>query len=474
MTTHQSRTSVWPHEQFQREVGAKLAADKRHDPAAANLPPYYPDTAEARRGWARYHDCATRMDQEVGELLRQLAADHLADETIVFFYGDHGMGMPRGKRVLHDSGLRVPLIIHIPEKYRQLAPSEPGSATDRLVSFVDFAPTVLSLCGAQIPDRMQGTAFLGPAAGQPRQFVYGARDRVDEVFDLARSVRDGRWLYIRNFMPHLSWMPPERFSDGSTFRRELKQLAAAGRLNADQMTYAAPRRAPEELYDTVADPHQIHNLAAAPAHQEKLAAMRAELRDWQLTIRDAGFLTESQVWERIGDDGTPYQLAHDPQRYPLERLLDAAGLVGRADAWQQQVQLLSDADSGIRYWAAVGLQAVGELPKSALEALQQRLSDPSPVVRVEAAAALARHGQTELALPVLADHLAGDQPEVALHAARVIELLGSKARPLRPTMQEVLDRVSSKQQGGDMAMFIRFSLEAALEQLPADAPPASR
>ena len=242
MTTHQSRTSVWPHEQFEREIGAKLSPEERHDPTAANLPPFYPDSIEARRAWARYHDCITLLDRQVSEMLKQLKEDGLDDDTIVFFYGDHGMGMPRGKRVLEDSGLRVPLIVRVPEKWQHLAPAAPGSATDRLVSFVDFAPTVLSLCGVEIPDYMQGSAFLGPAAGEPRQYVYGARDRVDEVFDLSRSVRDGRWLYIRNFMPHRSWMAPEYYSDQSTFRRDLKRMAAAGQLNPAQLTYAAPRR----------------------------------------------------------------------------------------------------------------------------------------------------------------------------------------------------------------------------------------
>ena len=247
----------------------------------------------------------------------------------MFFYGDNGMGLPRGKRCLWDTGLREPLLVRFPGEVPRLAPAAPGTATDRLVSFVDFAPTVLSLCGVKAPAHMQGVAFLGEAAGQPREFVFGARDRVDEVFELSRSVRDRRFLYIRNFMPHLSWMPPECFSDASTFRRELKRLAAEGKLNAAQLTYAAPRKPLEELYDTDADPHQIHNLAAAPAHRATLEKMRRALREWLLTTRDAGFLTEPQMWERMGATGTPLELARDDAKYPLARLLDAADLVGR-------------------------------------------------------------------------------------------------------------------------------------------------
>jgi arylsulfatase A-like enzyme len=179
MTTHQSRTSVWSFEEFERQVGSRLDPGLRHDPERAPLPPYYPETDLARRTLARYYDCITVMDQEVGQILADLAADGLAGNTIVFYYSDHGMGMPRGKRVLQDSGMQVPLMVRFPEKWRHFAPGGPDEALDRLVSFVDFPPTVLSLAGVDIPDHMQGTAFLGAKAGPARQFVYGARDRVD-------------------------------------------------------------------------------------------------------------------------------------------------------------------------------------------------------------------------------------------------------------------------------------------------------
>ena len=224
-TTHQTRTGVWPHEQFEKEVASKLTTEERHDPAKLTLPPYYPDTPLARKAWARYHDCITAMDKEVGALLNELETAGAAQNTIVFFFSDHGMGMPRGKRTLQDSGMQVPLLIYFPEKWKHLAPAQAGVTTDRLVSFVDFAPTVLSLLGIEAPNYMQGSAFLGAAAAKAREYTFGARDRVDEAFDVARSARGSRWLYIRNYMPHLSWMQPEGFSDNLDFRREFKLLA---------------------------------------------------------------------------------------------------------------------------------------------------------------------------------------------------------------------------------------------------------
>ncbi|MDZ7620450.1 MAG: HEAT repeat domain-containing protein, partial [Patescibacteria group bacterium] len=331
-------------------------------------------------------------------------------------------------------------------------------------------PTVLSLCGVPVPGHMQGSAFLGPKASAPRRYVYGARDRVDEVFDLSRSVRDGRWLYIRNFMPHLSWMPPERYSDGSAFRREFKRLAAAGQLNANQLTYAAPRRAIEELYDTHADPHQLHNLADRPEHREQQQRLRGELIRWMTDSRDAGFLTEPQVWHRIGHNSTPLELAGNAMLCPLDDLLRAAGLVGRENTWDEQVTLLKHGDDGIRYWAAVGLHAAatgGQLSSRAVRsAMQEQLADPSPVVRIELASALMALGPNEAAIAVLTKDLGHDRPDVVLHAARAAELLGERARPLLPVMRKTLEQARAAEQRGDLPMFIRFSLEAALERFP--------
>jgi uncharacterized sulfatase len=463
MTTHQSRASVWSRDQFEREVGALLAPGERQDSTRMTLPPYYPDTQEARLAWARYHDCVAVLDKNIGEILDQLAADQLDDNTIVFFFSDHGMGMPRGKRCLYDSGLRVPLLVRFPGRWSHLAPAGPGGSTDRLVSFVDFAPTILSLCRVGSPAHFQGGAFLGADNEMPRKFVYGARDRVDEAMDVSRSVRDERWLYIRNFMSHLSWMQPEAYSDGSTFRQELKRLAAAGQLAAGPLTYASERRQLEELYDTQSDPHQLHNLAGDPKHRATLTSMRAELRRWQLDTRDTGFLTEPQAWNRLSSQLTPWDIARDPTRYPLERLLEVAGAVGRHEAAEDQRQWLRDADDAIRFWAAVGLHANPQLSEAQRTALQDALRDSSVVVRIESAAALARHGVVDAGLPVLAAALSDPTPEVVLHAARALELLGPAARPAWPKMQEAVTAARQREAAGqDIAMFIRFSLESAL------------
>jgi len=464
MDTHQSRSNVWSFEQFEREIGSRLSPAERHDPAKAPLPPFYPDTPLVRRTLARLYDCITAMDKEAGRLLKQLDEDGLAGETIVFFYGDGGVGMPRGKRTLYDTGLRVPLVLRFPEKLRHMAPAAAGDASDRLVSFVDFAPTVLSLAGLPIPSYMQGRAFLGPAAGAPREYVFGARDRVDEAFELSRSVRDARWLYVRNYMPHLSWMQPEGFSDQALMRRQLARLAAEGRLDAAQRTYAAPSKPREELYDTRADPFQVHNLAASPGHDAVLEKMRRRLGQWMVETRDVGFLSEHDLAARTGGK-PPFDWARQAGSYPLDRILAAAELVGRAEAMEKQAALLGDADGGVRYWAAIGLRARGARAASARAAIAKALDDSSASVRIEAAAILASLGDSGRPLGLLAAELRGKDANAALHAARALELLGEKAQPVAAAMREVLDAVKKSPRAGDPELFIRFALEAALAKL---------
>jgi N-sulfoglucosamine sulfohydrolase len=250
-------------------------------------------------------------------------------------------------------------------------------------------------------------------------------------------------------------------------------LAAAGRLNAVQMTYAAPRRRIEELYDAQSDPHQVNNLADSAGHRGELERLRSELNRWIRQSRDAGFLTEPQVWQRIGDNLTPLELARDADGYPLEALLKAADLVGRRAAWNEQLELLDHPDDGVRYWAAVGLHAaasVGELEEPGVQSVLRVRADASPCVRIELAAARAAMDPSREALAELAEHLDHNRHEIVLHAARTLELLGERARPLLPKMRETLQRARAEEQQGDMPMFIRFSLEAAVEQLAAVMP----
>ena len=466
MTTHQSRSMVMPYAQFTRQVQSKLSKSERHDPAKAPLPPYYPDTPVTRRTVARYYDCISVMDKNTAAILKQLEDDGLADDTIVFFYSDHGAGLPRHKRLVLDSGLRVPLLIRFPKKYQHLAPAAPGKTIDRMLSFVDFPPTLLSLLGIKPPKYMQGQIFLGPKAAKPQTYIYAARDRVDEAYDLARCVRDKNWLYVRNYMPHLSYNQPSFYSDMGEIRDDITALAAAGKLTSTaQKHYAGPIRAREELYDTANDPHQINNLAADPKQARRIKEMRKLLRAWMLEVKDMGFIPECDLDTRI-EGTTAYDLARSDRAPPIERIIDAAELVGTGPAaMDKQIKLLKDPDSAVRYWAVIGLKALGvKAGGPAAKALSIARGDLSPPVHIEASWACVDIGEnSDEALMFLSVHLQSRNEHMAVRAARALQMLGEKARGALPTMQKVLKAVDKKR--GDGAMFVRFALTPAVKAL---------
>lgn len=447
--THQGKV-------FESAPAPGLEPSERHDPTKASIPPYYPDTPGARQTMARVHDCITAMDKHAGLILAELKQDGLREDTVVFFWPDHGQGIPRGKRTLWDTGLRIPLVIYIPEKFRHLAPADPGTISDRLVSLVDLGPTILNLLELPIPASMQGVAFLGKNAAQPRQYVFGARDRVDEVLELSRSVRDDRYLYIRNYMPDRSWLQPESYSDQLAFRRELAHLAAPNKLNAAQLTLAGPTKPVEALYDTKQDPWQVENVATSPEHQAVLARMRKALGDWQRQYRDLGMIQEWQAAQMCSDGKPLCEAAGTDRDYPLGRMLDTAGRVGISGPAGVLVQRLSDADPTVRYWAAVGLRAAGREAPSAQAALRKAMTDPSMPVQIEAAGVLVARWDDPAALERLAAIISGPDELAADHAARTLEMLGEKARPVLPAMRKAAP------QSGDPA---RRSLEAAIQKL---------
>jgi N-sulfoglucosamine sulfohydrolase len=467
MTSHQSRTMVWPYEKFQKEIQSRLPKELRHDPMKAIVPPYYPDTPVIRRTLARFHDCVTVMDRNTGRILRQLKEDGLEKDTIVFFYSDHGSGLPRHKRLTLDSGLHVPLIIRFPQKYQHLAPAKPGESTDRLVSFVDFPPTILSLLEMNIPDYMQGKAFLGKNADQPHTHIYAARDRVDEAYDFTRAVRGKRYLYVRNYIPHISHNQPSFYSDLGEIRDEITRIAKEENLNEAQLTYAGFKRPREALYDTVKDPQNLRNLinSDTPAHRKALTKLRQLHQKWQTDTRDQGFYPEEFIWENIRrNNTTPYEFAKSQGKFPSPGILKASELVGNPDVnLDQLLGLLGENNPLLQYWGLIAL-ADGDLCETCFDDLRYTLGEEHPhYVRTSAAAILAKHDQPE-GLTLLRKTLKDTDPDTVLRAARAIELLGTKARPAIPDMHAARDKWKAINEGS-IPMFIWFSLETALHNL---------
>jgi len=263
------------------------------DPAKIALPPYYPDTPLVRRDVARHYDNIAVLDRQVGKLLKELRQDGLADQTVVFFFSDHGDGLPRAKRWVYDSGIHVPLIVRFPDG------RDAGTRNGDLVSFVDLAPTVLSLSGVKIPAHMQGQAFLGPAKAEPRKYIYAARDRMDPAPETIRAVRDQRYKYVRNYRPDLPYIGFIPYRDQAAIMQEIHRLSKADQLGPDQWQFTAQNKPEEELYDTQTDPHEIHNLADDPKYADKLKELRAAHQRWTQEINDLGHIPETELIKKL-------------------------------------------------------------------------------------------------------------------------------------------------------------------------------
>ncbi len=414
------------------------------DPAKVRVPAYLPDTPTVRADIAQYYDNVSRADAALGKILDQLAADGLAEDTIVFYYGDHGGAVSRSKRFLYENGTHPPLIVRFPKKYQHLATAAAGARSGELVNFVDLAPTVLSLAGVSLPAQFQGRAIAGAARTAAPEFTFMFRDRMDERYDLARAVTDGRYRYIRNFYPSQPWGQRLSYLWKQASMAEWAQLFAAGKLDAVQRAFFEPKPA-EELFDCAADPDNVRNLASDPAMRTRLERMRAALRGHMLAIRDTGFIPEPLMIARAGG-ASPALGAASGESYPLTALLS------QLDAWQlttppdsaSVTAALRSPEPLFRYWAAVAA-----LKMAAPLVIEPLLDDPVPVVRIAAAEVILRRRESGPAWAALAKSLAATaSSEERLFALNTIARV-PRTRPLEITTLVTGLAAPSTEKGAD-------------------------
>ncbi len=422
------------------------------DVVAQSLPPYYPDTPVAREDWGRYYDVITAMDRWVGEHLVALDEAGLTNNTIVVYWSDHGVGLPRAKRWLYESGTHVPLIIRVPKQWRQLVGAEfvPGTRSDRMISMIDLGPTMLSLAGVATPDHMQGRAFLGPHAAASRSYIFGARDRMDERYDIIRMVRDKRYRYVRNYEPYKTWYQYMNTPEKGRTMMEIRNSEAAvvsGRPTVDKNArtvgqFLQARKPLEELYDVDNDPHEMTNLAADPGLANKLRELRQQHLDWVVETRDVGLIPEAELHRLRAVAGSEWAILNtgDNAAQRIEAIRDAAVLAGGTDEEDlpQLVEWLSHDDATVRYWAATGIGNRGDTNVSlagTTDVLVILLQDESENVRIAAARALMGRGGSRRALQSLSQVLDGGTQWARVHAAIVLDELGEAARPAIKAMK---------------------------------------
>ena len=284
-----------------RQQRVEWKGEKEHEKIATadnvTPPPYYPDHRIVREEWARYLNSVSGLDKTIGKVLHQLKKDGLAENTIVMFFGDNGRIEPRGIHWCYDTGLHVPMIIKWPKSYPAPANYMPGAVKDEVVSLIDLTPTTLGFAGIDKPYGMHGRIFLGNQVGPKRTYAFSARDRVDETVNRVRSVRGKKYHYIRNYYPDRHFTSLNRYKEKCfPIKPLMRKLMAEGKLSGPPADLMSPNVAPEQLFDTEADPHEIKNLANSkkPEHRRALLAMRTALDTWIVETQDRGEFPEPE------------------------------------------------------------------------------------------------------------------------------------------------------------------------------------
>lgn len=386
--SHQSRTMTETYEWYVKNVLEQLTPEERIGDNDFEMPPFYNDSPEMRKQFARVFNAIKLTDNKIGKLLERLKSDNLMDSTIIFFYADHGEGMPRGKTNGINYGHRVPFIIWFPEMYKHLSPwGTGGVVTDELIDFTDLAPTLISLAGGEIPEHMKGRPFLGNQRKEPVDHLHLSSDRSDNGIDMIRTATDGRFVYSRNFMPFIPEARYIRYMEIGEIKQQMRKDLAEGKLNPLQKSLFEERPA-EFLFDIENDIWETHNLAMDPDSRNILEKMRNRMKEEVLNSRDVMFLPEYEI-ARLSDTTTAYEFRLNKEDYPLEDIYEVASLSGfrGKEVTERQIKALESPQKFVRYWAMLGLrsQSADDL-KPYSETILKMMNDEYPPVAVTSSA----------------------------------------------------------------------------------------
>jgi arylsulfatase A-like enzyme len=440
MDSHQSRTMTEPYSWYLKNVLNKLPENEQIGDSDFKMPPFYADNLEMRKQFARVYNSIKLTDTEIGELLARLEKDHLKDSTIIFFYGDHGEGIPRGKTNGINLGYRVPFVIWFPKMYKNLSPwGTSGAVTDELIDFEDLAPTLISLAGGSVPDYLTGRVLIGKDRSKPTNHLILSADRSDNGIDLLRSVTDGKYMYSRNFMPFMPQARYIRYMEIGEIKQQMRKDLAENKLNPLQKSLFEDRPA-EFLYDIENDIWETKNLATDPSHKAVLEKMRNQMKTEILQARDVLLLPEYEIG-LISEKTTPYEFRLTDQNYPVAQVYDAASLSGfrGKDIAEKQIRLLGSSNKIVRYWAILGLRSQNpEILKTYSKQIIQAMNDPYPPVAVTASAIAYQQFGNKAAEGNLKKLCAGESMDIALMAVNYLLYVDNK-QPFIETVRIVHD-----------------------------------
>jgi arylsulfatase A-like enzyme len=436
--SHQSRTMTETYEWYVENVYNQLLPEERIGDNEFEMPPFYLDSPEMRKQFARVYNSIKLTDNKIGELLARLENDKLKDSTIIFFYADHGEGMPRGKTNGINYGYRVPFIIWFPEMYKHLSPwGKAGFVSDELIDFTDLAPTLISLAGGEIPKHLEGRPVLGKKRSKPVDYLFLSSDRSDNGIDMVRTVTDGKYVYSRNFLPFINEARYIRYMEIGEIKQQMRKDLAENKLNPLQKSLFEPRPA-EFLFDIENDLWETSNLAENPEYRPVLEKMRKLMKKEILESRDVMFLPEYEI-ALLSEKTTAYEFKLNKEKYPLEEIYEVASLAGflGKEVAAKQVAFLKSPNSIIRYWAILGLRNQNKEELQAFSAaILNSMEDTYLPVAVTASAIAYEMFNNKTAEENLKKFCAHENLQISLMAINY--LLYTKSRePFVETIREV-------------------------------------
>ena len=431
MLTHESRIN---NKKIHDKETASLAKNLRTDTKNIKIPPYFPDNKTTRELMARHYDNISQMDIKVGEILQQLKEDGLGDTTIIFFYSDHGTGIPRHKRWLFDTGVKVPFIVYVPEKYKNLYKDKPGTAIDKLLIFVDLAPTVLNIAGIPIPEYIQGEAFIGPNLKSEKNYVFVARGRMDERYDMQRAVRSKEYKYIRYYEPTKPYYQYMNTPEKGEIMKEIRKAYQQGTLPYEASLLMGSNKPYESLYHITDDPLEIYDLAKVSKYKEILDEMRTQHKKWMKRIYDVGLIPEPimRTWESKYKDEI-YDIVRNQEVFYDDLLVMSSSRDSSI-----LIKGLRHKSEAVRYWAAQSLGNLdNKLSENNLNYLFSLINDSSLNVSISLSRVLIKQGRTNNSIfNVLKDGLLSKNEWTRLQSALVIDEFILAARTLEKKLED--------------------------------------
>lgn len=425
------------------------------------LPSYVPDLPEVRSDYAGHLEAVQDVDTWLGFFLKDLKDKGLDDNTIIFFFSDHGGCVPRGKGYLYESGLKVPLIAYFPEKWKHLANGKSGK-DNSLVNFTDLGPTVLSLAGVKPTKNMQGKAIFGEYASKEErkvQFAFAANQL--HHFMPVRAVTDGHIKYMRSYIPYRQFALRNYYQWGMPSNKAWDKFVLGNHNTNPDWALTFDAHPAEMLFDLDKDPGELHDLSSSPEYAEVLAKMRNELSNHIRSTHDLGFFLPTS---RTGH--VLYDVVRK-EKYPMEelyKLVEAAGM-GDIASLPLFEKAIASSHRDMRFWGAVGYAELAHKKQISQcpQALADLLKDEDPYVASEAAYAVTYLGKPQEGIARLINPVKEEDRKIGYSSLECISLdptMRDYIRQFLPQLKEAAETLPRKknEDSGLMARGILVNL----------------